>query len=210
MAVQRNRVRVGGSGFTLFTWQSQPIGFARQIAHVSPAPVGPGPTAVHPLDEPYPVQVITPAASGMGTLTLELYELYGGKVWDRLGATYTRQNNVASVGNQTRDDFSISGAVDLVDLFIRVASTPGAIQVVKYIRPPQLQGRQLPAYTEEYHDCVITNVEDGETIEVGTMEILKRITVAYTHMTRGGKSSRAWDLRNQPLGGVNYSDTVAV
>lgn len=202
----RNRVRVGGSGFTVFTWQSQPIGFARQIGHTSPAPVGPGPVAIHPLDEPYPVQVITPAAAGMGTLTLELYELYGGKVWDRLGAKVHSNGNTRVVGD---DDTTLRGAVDLVDVFIKVASIPGEIQVVKYIRPPTLKGRTIRPYTEEYHNCVITNIVDGETVEVGTMEVLKTITVAYTHLTRGGIASVAWDLRDRPFGGVNPSANVA-
>src|SRR3954470_15912769 len=81
-----NRARVGGSGFTIFTFGGQTIAFAQQVSHTSPTPVGPGPVAIHPMDEPYPVQVITPAASGMGSLTLNLYELYNAKVWDRLGA----------------------------------------------------------------------------------------------------------------------------
>lgn len=202
----RNRVRVGGSGFTVFTWQSQPIGFARQIGHTSPAPVGPGPVAIHPMDEPYPVQVITPAAAGMGTLTLELYELYGGKVWDRLGAKVATNGNSRVVGN---DETTLRGAVDLVDVFIKVASIPGEIQVVKYIRPPTLKGRTIKPYTEEYHNCVITNIVDGETVEVGTMEILKTVTVAYTHMTRGGHRSSAWDLRDRTFGGTNFSANVA-
>jgi hypothetical protein len=201
----RNRVRVGGSGFTVFTWQSQPIGFARQIGHTSPAPVGPGPVAIHPMDEPYPVQVITPGAAGMGTLTLELYELYGGKVWDRLGAKVGVQANQEQV---VQDNGTLQGAVDLVDIFIQVAAIPGEIQVVKYIRPPTLKGRTMLPYTEEYHNCVITNVIDGETIEVGTMEVLKTVTVGYTHMTRGGRRSRAWDLRDRTFSGTNFSDTT--
>src|SRR3954469_25736686 len=118
----RNRVRVGGSGFTVFTWQSQPIGFAQQIGHTAPAPVSPGPVAIHPMDEPYPVQVITPAAAGMGTLELRLYELYGGKVWDRLGAKIGANNNQEQV---VQDNGTLQGAVDLVDIFIQVASIPG-------------------------------------------------------------------------------------
>lgn len=204
----RNRVRVGGSGFTVFTWQSQPIGFARQIAHTAPAPVGPGPVAIQPMDEPYPVQVITPAAAGMGTLTLDLYELYGGKIWDRLGAKVATNNNTRVVGD---DATTLRGAVDLVDVFIKVASIPGEIQVVKYIRPPVLKGKQVKPYTEEYHNCVITNIVDGEEIEVGTMEVLKTITVGYTHQTRGGHRSSAWDLRDRGATGKNlYSANVAV
>jgi hypothetical protein len=38
---------------------------------------------------------------------------------------------------------------------------------------------------------VITNVLDGETIEVGTMEVLKQVTVGYTHVTRSDSQDRA-------------------
>src|SRR3954462_4057207 len=83
----RNRARVAGSGFTAFLWDNKPILFARQISHQSPTPVGPGTVPIHPMDEPYPVELITPLAASMGTITLELYDLYGSKVWERL-ATY--------------------------------------------------------------------------------------------------------------------------
>lgn len=174
MATQ-NRARVGGSGFTVFMWEGQPIAFARQIAHVSPTPVGPGPTPIHPMDEPYPVEVITPAASNMGSLTLDLYELYGKKVWERLSG--------------------LANTLDLVNIFIAVAERRNPISLVKYIYPPKLGGTVIPPYTEIYHNCVITNVVDGEAIEVGTMEIRKQIEVAYTYMSRPNVTNRAMELR---------------
>lgn len=188
----QQKVRVGGSGFTVFTWQSTPIAFCRQVAHTSPAPVGSGAVAVHPMDEPYPIQVITPAAAGMGTLTLELYEVYGHKIWERL-----RLDGGIELGGATP-------ANDIVDIFIRVASSSRAINVVKIIRPPKLRGTQQKPQWEIYHGCVITNVLDGETIEVGTMEVLKQITVAYRYMTRsGGRRNDAFALRDGQLPGVS-------
>lgn len=181
----RNRVRVGGSGFTAFTFMGQPIAFAQQVDYQSPQPVS-GPVAIHPMDEMYPVQVITPAAAGMGSLTLNLYELYNAKVWDRLGGTvgYTANNdaNSADIGTNI-----LSGAIDIVDIFIKVAAQkPADLAVVKHIRPPFIGGTPGKAYTEEYHNCVITNVTDGESIQVGTMEVIKQITVGFTHLTRDG------------------------
>lgn len=177
-----SRARLGGSGFTVFTWDQKIIAFARQIAHVSPTPVGAGPTPIHPMDEPYPVEIITPAASNIGTLTLTLYELYGQKVWERLT--------------------DLTGLVDLVDIFIEVAKRKNPVTMVKFVRPPTLGGKKISAYTEEYHNCVITNVLDGETIAVGTMEVEKQITVAYTHMTRNNRHSQAITLHNQMLSDV--------
>lgn len=161
-----NRTRVAGSGFTAFFWRSKPLGFCRQLAHTSPTPVGPGPTPIHPLDEPYPIDIVTPAAQNIGTLTMELYELYNRKVWDQLSL--------------------IAGSIDLVNIFIKVAAEKQPIQVVKVISPPTIRGESGKPYSDHFHNCVITNVEDGETIEVGTMEVTKRLTVAYTHMTRVG------------------------
>lgn len=200
-----NRVRVGGSGFTVFTWMNQPIAFAQEVAHTSPQPVSEA-TPIHPMDEPYPIQVITPAASSMGSLVLNLFELVGERVWDRLGAVA----GAGAIGkkndgvNPSRDGLYnanggdnnfLKNAVDLVDIFIRVAERPNTINVTKIIR--QQPGASRTGYdVENYHNCVITNVIDGEQINVGTMEVIKQVTVAYTHMTRGGGlRSKAWDLR---------------
>jgi hypothetical protein len=206
MAVIRNRVRVGGSGFTIFTFAGQPIAFAQQVGYTSPAPVGPGAVAIHPMDEPNPVQVITPAAAGMGSLILNLYELYNEKVWDRLGmaAGFSAGGGATPPpvpGTTNTIGAILNGAVDITDIFIRIAEqNPADLSVVKYIRPPKIAGTQNDPYTEEYHNCVVTNVTDGEQIEIGTMEVIKQVTVGFTHVTRnGGRRSKAWDYRDNPL-----------
>jgi hypothetical protein len=170
------RFASAASGFTVFVWGDQPLAFCRQVATTSATPVGPGAVAVHPMDEPYPVQVITPAAAGMGTLTLELYELYGEKAFQRL-----------SRGS----DLDFSSASDIVDIFVTQAASPLDISIVKIIRPPKLRGRESGPFYEIYHGCVITNILDGETIEVGTMEILKQVTVSYRYVTWGSFASDA-------------------
>jgi hypothetical protein len=200
-----SRVRVGGSGFTVFTFDSVPLAFAQQVSHTSAQPVS-APVAIQPMDEPYPVQVITPAASGMGTMVLNLIELYKSKVWDRLGQN-VGENGLISGNDAVQDSTdinnipdSLAGAVDLVDIFIRIASRPNPIGMTKFIRPPKLGGNVATPYTEEFHNVVITNVVDGEDINVGTMEVIKQVTVAYTHTTRnGGHKSSAWALRNTPF-----------
>lgn len=162
------RGRVGGSGFTVFRWDGNLIAFARQISNVSPAPVGPGAVPIQPLDSRHPVQIITPEATSMGTLTVEIYELYGQKVWDKLKG--------------------LANSDDLVDIFHKVANTNKPISMSKHVNPPG--GANTKPYHETYFNCVITNVLDGETIEVGTMEILKQVTVGYTHMKRSDTQNR--------------------
>jgi hypothetical protein len=198
-----NRARVRGSGFTIFTFAGQPIAFAQQISETSPTPVGPGPVAIHPLDEPYPVQVITPAASGMGSLTLNLYELYNQKVWDRLASDVegSNSNPFGGVGSNdiNTNNGVFDGAVDLVDVFIRQAEYSGNLNVVKYIRPPMIGGKKGTPYAEQYHGCVITNIQDGEDVEVGAMEVIKQVTVAYRFKTRNDRRSKAFEYRDRPI-----------
>ena len=171
---RRNRARVGGSGFTVFAWMNKPILFARQISHQSPAPVGPGTVPIHPMDTPYPVELVTPMAATMGTITLELYELYGSKVWERLAGLAGDNGN--------------NGPVDIVGIFKAVSNMGQPITIFKYVRSPSIRGKPFDTYTEEYHNCVISQVMDGETIEIGTMEVLKQMVVNYTHITSGGRN----------------------
>lgn len=207
----RNRARVGGSGFTVFTWDNKPILFAQQISHTSPAPVGPGTVAIHPLDEPYPVELITPQAASMGTIVLELFELYGAQVWERL-ASYLGGDPNADSATGFGDGVTGkgNGPVDIVGVFNAVANAKEPIRIIKYIKPPQIRGRTMKPYTEEYHNCVISNVSDSETIEVGTMQITKQIAVNYTYMTRGFRNPMT-KRRSANLGGItpNSSTTTS-
>ena len=200
----RNRARVGGSGFTFFTSMGQRIALAQQVDYVSPQPVA-GPVAIHPMDSMYPVQVITPGAASMGSLTLNLYELYNSKVWDRLGGSAGGDTaNPNGVAAATANNI-LNGAVDIVDVFRRVAARPPQdLNVVKYINPPVIAGQPSVPYKEVYHNCVITDVRDGESITVGTMEVLKQITVGFTHLTRGdtGTPAQAFDANTNAGGGL--------
>ena len=204
----RNRARVAGSGFTVFTWDDKPILFAQQISHSSPQPVGgTGVVPIHPMDEPYPVELVTPQAASMGTLVLDLFELYGAQVWERLasylggdpaGTSSVRTDSVSGAG---------SGPVDIVGIFNAVSNTPNPIRIVKFIKPPQIRGKTMKPYTEEYHNCVISNVEDGETINIGSIEIVKRLTVNYTYLTRGGRNPMR-ERKSKNLGGLTPYDST--
>lgn len=165
-----DRVRVGGSAFTVFHWNNKLVGWAEEISHTSPAPVA-DPTAIQPMDARRPSQVITPQAAGMGSLTLNLIELYGAQVWERLSG--------------------LAGTSDLVDIFTAISASETPIHMTKIVRPPTLGGVLMDPYTEVYNNCVITNVADGETISIKTMEIRKVITVAYTHMVRDQSTEKS-------------------
>lgn len=174
-----DRARQGGSSHTVLLWNGRLIAFLRQMQIQTPTGVGPGVVPIHPLDAPYPVELITPMAATMGTIVLEMYELFGAKVWERL-AGLNGTNDVTSSGAR--------GPVDIVGIYRAVSNTDKPLRIVKVVKPPQIRGKSMKPYTEEYNNVVVASVEDGETIEIGTMEVLKRMTVNYTHVTRNGEN----------------------
>ena len=214
----QSRTRVGGI-FTIFTFGGFPITFCQQVSYTSPQPVGGGMSAIQPMDEPYPIEIITPAAAGPGQIVLNMFELFGSggtasKVWDRLGLSLGAKNG--PFGSETPENQSTNfnltgpnnggifmGAVDIVDIFIRQAQAePAKTEIVKIIRPLGASGpagSPIAPYTEEYHGCVITGVQDGEQIAVGTMEVLKQITINFRYITRNGNPSLAFKVRDNPL-----------
>jgi len=169
--------RVGGSGFTVFHWQGQPLAFAQTLSHQSPQPVA-APVAIQPLDAQRPLNIITPAAIGPGTLQVALYELYNEKVWDRIMQIV---------------DLKLQGSVnqrpfynDLADVFTRLATIDprGGIVCSRVVYPPTMYGSTARKYADNYHGCKITDIRDDENIEIGTMDIAKVLTIQYTHTTQ--------------------------
>lgn len=169
--------RVLGSGFTAFHWQGKLIGKAFQISHTSPQPVA-QPVAIQPLDARYPLQIITPAAITAGTLTLQRYETYNGKIWDDLMRIIDNTNTSINTNRLTTYN-------DLAEVFIRLANIGKGISATKLIFPPnKVQKTKSQYYADTYHNCVITDIRDDEQVQIGSMESVKVLTIQYTHSTR--------------------------
>src|SRR4051812_48892674 len=155
-AFSQSKFRVGGSGFTAFQWEGQIIGFAQGVSHRSPQPVAQW-EAIQPMDKRYPMQIITPAALGPGTLVIRIFERYNQKVWDQM-MDFT--NTAHSLGVS-------SGAFsDLVQVFITLAALNTPVTCVKVINPPVLQNAaggfqsdgSKPLYGDVFHNCAITDI----------------------------------------------------
>lgn len=185
MAAPARQFRVGGSKFTVFHWGNpgQLIAHCNQVAHTSPAPVADA-VAIQPIDARRPLEIVTANAIGMGTIVLEIVELYGLAVWQELGTLAsaitgdTGLDGLPQNANTKREN----NKTDLADIFNAVASSATPISVTKFIYPPA--GSKVANYTEQYFNCVISNFQDGETITIGSMQIYKQITVNYTHYIR--------------------------
>lgn len=191
------RPRTGGSGYTVFQWQGSVIAWARNIRTVSPQPVA-APVAIQPLDSRYPIQIMTPAALGPGTLEVSYFEKFNEKIWDEI---------MEKISNNTTQKFN-----DLVQVFIQLASQNNPVTCMKIVNPPTLRGQAGRTYADLYHNCVITNVNDGENIEIGSMEIVKQLTIMYTYMTRHGdgygSSSNPDNLDLSGLAPSGLTDTL--
>jgi len=176
--------RVGGSGFTVFHWMGHVIGFAQTISHQSPQPVA-APVAIQPLDQRYPMQIIVPAAIGAGTLQVQLFELYQSKVWDQImKVTDTVQTGSGGILSQYND---------LSEVFLRLSALQKPINCTKIVFPPNVGLRAedpgAKGYAETYMNCMITDLRDDENIEIGTMEVIKNMTIQYTRMVRSARTS---------------------
>lgn len=176
-AFNQSKFRVGGSGFTAFQWEGQIIGFAQGVQHRSPQPVAQW-EAIQPMDKRYPVQIITPAALGPGTLVIRLFERFNSKVWDAMMKITTNAHNI---------NVPSGGFNDLVQIFITLAALNKPITCVKIVNPPALQGETdttKQIYGDVFHNCKITDVRDDEEIDITKMSIVKNLTITYTRVTR--------------------------
>lgn len=171
--------RVGGSGFTAFHWLGNVIGFAQSVGHQSPQPVA-APSAIQPLDQARPMQILVPAAIGPGTLQLQMFELYNSAVWDDIMTITDTSKSVNNIGVKSIYN-------DLADIFLRLSAIGKGITASKIVYPPNAGVRGGPKvrhYAEQFHNCMITDIRNDETIQIGTMEVIKSMTIQYTHMTR--------------------------
>ena len=176
---QTNTFRVGGSGFTAFHWSGQVIGFAQAVGHQSPQPVA-QPVAIQPLDQQYPLQILVPAAIGPGTLQVQMFEMYNQSVWDNIMRITDLSAGVGTAGAKSLYN-------DLSEIFLRLSALNKPITASKIIYPPntgQRGGPKVRGYAELYHNCMITDIRNDETIQIGTMEVVKNMTIMYTKMTR--------------------------
>ncbi len=151
------RVRNVGSNFTTFQYAGKTIAFLERLTDSGQRPVA-NPMPIHPLGYPHPVDIVTPRALSAGTLTLTIRELWNQEIWQQMQG--------------------LSGSKTIVDIFRALARTPNYVTCTKIINSP---GRRR--YGKVYHRCVITDIQDGDDVAIGTLSVAKTMTVMYTHST---------------------------
>ncbi len=153
------RVRVVGSGYTTFNYKGQPIAFLEQVADGGQSPIGTPYQAITPLGALHPTDIVTQRVLGEGMLRLSIVELWNEPIWWQLAG--------------------LEGTQTIGDVFERLRQEPSFVTCTKIIQPPNGQ----PPRGLQYHNCVVTAIDDGDTIATATLSVSKNISVVYTHKT---------------------------
>jgi hypothetical protein len=160
----QTQVRVVGSGFTTFNYQGRPIAFLEGVEDSGQrafSDAGQGYQFVHPLGSRTPVEIATSRVLTGGTLNLTIRELWNTWVWEQLAG--------------------LAGASNIVEVFELLARNPSYVTCQTIIAPPSPGSR---ARGKNYHNCVVVDIADNDTITVGALAVTKGIVVAYTHSSR--------------------------
>lgn len=171
------RVRVGGSGFTVFQWQDASgthlIGYAQNVT-INPVQPVAAPVAIQPLNAQRPLEIITPGAHREGTITLTLTEIYNRAIWQRMA--------------------SLASSQDIVDIMRTLAAMNQGVTITKTVRPGYITDGS-GNYSETFYGIAVASVEDsGESISIETMELNKTMTLWYTHSKKSyvGSGDYQW------------------
>lgn len=154
--MSQSQTRIGGSGLTTMLYDNMRLAYMQVMQDTPPTPVATA-QAVQPIDEPVPLEIVTALAVGVGTLRCTFYELWNEPVWMTLPG--------------------LQGAGTLLDVLQRQI-TLGTITMQKLIQSPEGFMRGFV-----YHNVVITDIDQGENINIGTMTLPKTMTFQYCYVT---------------------------
>lgn len=158
---QKAPVRVLGSNYTTFLYNGKSIAYLEVIDDTGQRAFsngGQGYEFIHPIGHVTPTDVVTGRVLDGGLITLGIRELWNAQVWEQLQG--------------------LAGSSNIVEIFERLAASPNYVTCAKIITPPG--GKR---YGKIFHQCVIVNIDDRETITIGQLSVAKTLLVAYTNTT---------------------------
>lgn len=154
----QTKVRVVGSGFTTLNYLGQPIAYMDGFTDSGQEPIT-APEPIIPLDQRYPIEIATARVLNMGTLEVSIRELWNEPVWHQLAG--------------------LGGTENIVEVYEALAAAPGEVTCQMLIKPPGAQTWR----GKVYHGCIVTRIDDSETVAIGALSIARRIVIGYTHST---------------------------
>jgi hypothetical protein len=137
-------------------FQNQRLAYLQVIQDTPPVAVAQA-QAVQPIDESVPLEIVTAMAVGVGTLRCTFYELWNFPVWAALPG--------------------LQGTFNLLDVLKRQVSL-GTITMQKIIKSPSGIMR-----ARIYHNVVITDLDEGENVTIGSMTVPRTLGFQYCYTT---------------------------
>lgn len=138
------------------TFRGTRLAYLQTLQDTPPQPVA-GAQVVQAIDEAVPQEIVTAQAVGAGTMRMTFYELWNEPVWSRLPG--------------------LEGTNTLLEVLQRQLQL-GEVRCTKLIRSPSGIFR-----VRNYHGCVLTDIDEGEQVNIGTMTLPKTMTMQYIKTT---------------------------
>lgn len=158
----QSRSRVVGSAFSTLSYAGQVIAFLQAYIDSGQQAVA-EPEAIQPLGERNAVEWATARAIRPGTMAVTITELWNEEVWWQ----FFRNNPLNTQPG------------DIVAVWEAMAAAPQATTMQTLVKPAgssTWRGKQ-------FHNCLITRIPDGDTVNIGAMTVDKNVTIGYTHTT---------------------------
>lgn len=189
-------VRVPGGGNT-FVSLSVNAGADKDIQLVSSFQdqpgrvVGTGPVEIHPIGYEHPMEIVTGYAVGAGMITMNVWAVWGQDAWV---APFEELWNAVDTNRYTnRQNFDGKAPTTLMGV-LQAQRAAGSFVIRKY--ELAANGTKV-ARVRQYHNCVITDIQAGETVANDSMPQPVTITVMYTHSTVTSSNRTGYDIQNR-------------
>ena len=157
------KVRVVGSGYTTLHYAGKPIAWLDSFddsgQQAVGGPSGQGWEAITPLGKRHAVEIATSRVLGPGQLRVGVRELWDQPVWAQLKG--------------------LANANHILDVWEALEADPAPVSCQMLIKTPGNRKNRKKVF----HNCVITRIDDGETVQIGTISVAKNLNIVYTHIT---------------------------
>ena len=158
-----SKVRVVGSGYSVFRYQGKPIAMLEQVEDSGQrafSDAGAAYQFIQPIGERTPTEIAVSRVLAGGTLNLTIRELWNLYVWEHLAG--------------------LAGTRNIVDIFDALAANPSYVTCTTLIKPPNGAGKPRG---KAYINCQVVDISDNDTITVGGLAVTKGLVIAYTRST---------------------------
>ena len=180
MAVSKVRVPGGGNTFVTISANGGNDTDIQLVSSFSdnPGTVNGGPVDIHPIGYEHPMEIVTGYSVGSGIIQLQVWAVWGKDGWAEPFAELWKAVNT-SRAYVNSDNFDTDGKTP--------TNLMGVLQAQRANGSFTLKKWELAANgydvarVRTYENCVITDIQAGETVQNDSMPQTINVTIRYTH-----------------------------